>query len=348
MKNFYLETFADKHRDWPLLVVPVADALNPFKEDKVEMYAVLGYSMPYETMKFLAVLGLLQDAKAKGMLEGVKTLIDGTSGAFGLVMAAIAPAEPFNIPKITLVMKEDVPHGKKYPPYLVGAHIIPPLEGLSPIATARKLGGGGWKPDGEWTMSPEGWLDLDQYANPANASFYRTWAAPRILAQVPQVTTLVVPVGTGGSVVGIGGGVREKLDGKVTVVGAMCAPGHEVPGVRDLMGMKEILLPWRDAIDERIEVETRVSYLSALHFAWHQGITPGVSSGLTYAAGLKFLRSEKEKGTLDRLRHKKSGIIKVVMIFHDNFRPYVADRFTVFLPLEWQRPSTAPMPWEIL
>jgi cysteine synthase len=348
MKNYYVDLFTDKYRDWPLLIAPVADALNPFKEDRVEMYAVLGYSLPYDTMKFLAVLGLFQDAEERGMLKGIQAVIDGTSGAFGLVTTAVAPAEPFNIPKVVLVMKEDVPLGKRYPPYLVGAHIIPPLEGLSPIATARKLGGGGWKPNGEWKASPEGWLDLDQYANPANALLYRTWAVPRILRQIPEPTTLVVPVGTGGSVVGIGGGVREALNGKVTVVGAMCAPGHEVPGARDLAGMKEITLPWRENIDERVEVETRVSYLSALQFAWRQGITPGVSSGLTYAAALKFLKSEKEKGTLDRLRHEKSGVVRVVMVFHDNFRPYVADRFTVFLPLEWQRPSTAPMPWEIL
>lgn len=348
MKNFYLERFTDIYRRWPLLVAPVSEDLNPFARDRVEMYAVLGYSLPYETMKFLAVLGLLQDAKQKGMLEKVRTVISATSGAFGLVLAELAPADPFGIPNVKLVMKEDVPLGKKYPPYLAGATIIPPLEGLSSIATARKLGGGGWKPNGEWRMSPDGCLDLDQYANPANTSLYRTFAAPRILDQVSQATVLITAVGTGGSVIGLGEEFKQRLDGKVTVVGAMCAPGNEVPGARDLSGMKEITLPWRENIDERVEVETRVSYLSALQFAWRQGITPGVSSGLTYAAALKFLKAEKEKGTLDRLRHERSGIIRVVMVFHDNFRPYVADRFTVFLPLEWQRPTTAPMPWEVI
>ncbi len=348
MKNFYLERFTDKYQKWPILVAPVADELNPFKEDRIEMFAVLGYSMPYETMKFLPALGLLQDAKEKGMLEKVTSVIDSTSGAFGLVLTELAPAEPFNVPRVTLVMKEDVPLGKRYPPYLAGANIIPPLEGLSPIATARKLGGGGWKPNGEWKASPDGCLDLDQYANPANALLYRTWAVPKILEQIPDINAAVVTIGTGGTVIGLGGGFKEQLGGEVTVVGAMCAPGYEIPGARDLVGMKEITLPWREAIDERVEVETKVSYLSSLHFMWRMGITPGASSGMTYAAALKFLKAEKEKGTLDRLRNKKSGKIRVVMVFHDNFRPYVADRFTVFLPLEWQRPATAPMPWELL
>jgi cysteine synthase len=152
-------------------------------------------------------------------------------------------------------------------------------------------------------------------------------------------------VGTGGTVIGLGAGLRERVE-DVTVVGAMCASGEEIPGVRDLERMKEITLPWQDALSDCIEVEARVSYLSSLWFNWAEGLTPGLSGGLTYVAALKFLKKRKDEGTLDALR-SKDGKIQTVIVFHDGWRPYLVDRFPM-LPTDYQSPTTAPKPWELL
>ncbi len=343
-ENYYLSVW----ERLPLPVVPVChEELNPFIKDGVEMHAVLGYHLPYDTMKFLAALGLLRDAAKRGMLVGVHDFIEATSGAFGFALANLALADPFNIPHVNLVMKEDVPLGKKMPPFFAGAHIIPPEEGLSPIATARKLGGGGWKPDGGWKAN-NGVLNLDQYANPANCDLYRDWAAPRLLKQLSELNVFVCPVGTGGTICGFSECLRKRLGREnVTIVGAMCAPGVEAPGVRDLAGMKEISLPWRGAIDERIEVEKDIAYLSALSFQWFMGLAPGVSSGLAYAGALAFLKTRKDAGTLDSLRNQRDGKIRVAILFHDNSRPYVVDRFPN-LHYDLQKSSTAPTPWQLL
>lgn len=340
MKNFYLNEFDE----WPLHVAKIEDDLNPFHSDKVELYAIVGYHMPYETLKFLAVMGILEEALSRGMLENTNTLVEATSGAYGLVLTSLSKS--FGIKNVVLIMKNDVPLGKRYPPYLAGAKIIPPEDGLSPIATARKLGGGGWKRNG-WERSKNGWLNLDQYANPSNTKLYEEWLAPKMIKEIPGLSMISAPIGTGGTIIGLSkafSGITKNM----TVVGVMCSPGNEIPGARDLNGMKEISLPWREAIDERVEVETKVSYLSSLQILWKTGLTPGASGGMAYAGAIKFLSEEKKKdSSLNRLRNPE-GIVRVAIVFHDSFRPYVADRFTVFLPEEWQKPATAPLPWELL
>ena len=348
--NYYVERFFNK--GYKLPVVKVSDELNPFAGDRVQMHAVLGYSLPYDSMKFLAVLGLAMDAKERGLLTSETVNYEATSGATGRNIAEILPSRPFGVKGVTLIMNDDVPLGKKFPALLAGATVIPPFPGLSGIATARKLGGGGWKPDG-WKAADDGALTFDQYANPANARFYRDWAAVEIGRQVNAggKVVLVAPVGTGGTIVGLAQGLREWY-GDAIVVGAMCAPGQEIPGVRDLGRMKEITLPWKEALstpteDHRIEVDARVSYSSCLWFNWVQGLTPGISGGLDYVAALKFLKKNKEAGTLDALRDKED-IVHVIIIFHDSWWAYLTDRFTAFLPREYQIPTTAPKPWEQL
>jgi cysteine synthase len=304
-------------------------------------------------MKFLAALGLAMDARERGLLTPETVIYEATSGATGRNLAMIMPSKPFGVKGVTLIMNDDVPLGKKFPALLAGATIISPHQGLSGIATARKLGGGGWKPDGAWAPAEDGGLTLDQYANPANATFYRDRAAPEIARQVgtTRKVVLVAPVGTGGTIVGLSQGLRDRYR-EVMVVGAMCAPGQEIPGVRDLQHMKEITLPWRDALsapfeDHRVEVEARPSYSSCLWFAWTQGLTPGISGGLAYVAALKFLKKRKEAGTLDALRDE-NGKVQIVIVFHDSWSAYLTDRFTAFLPREYQIPALAPKPWEQL
>jgi cysteine synthase B len=301
------------------------------------------YHLPYENLKFLTVYGLLEGAEEAGMLKGVHTLVEATSGNTGVVLANMAKA--FGIPRVKLVVAPDLPDGKRYPLILAGAEIVPPESGLSTIGTARKLGGGGWKSHG-WE-SDNGCLNLDQYANPDGTKLHSSFTAPTILEQLAYPPTVfVMGVGTGGTLVGVSKYLRDKAKG-TKIVGVLLAPGQEIPGVRDLNRMKEILLPWRESLDRSVEVETRPSYLASLWFTWVTGLTPGPSSGFAYLGALEFLREHKDAGTLDSLRDDQ-GRIHVVILFPDGSRPY-GDRFMANIPTEYiTSPSTAPLPWHLL
>jgi cysteine synthase len=336
--SYYLERW----NKWPLPVLQVPDILNPFEADKVDLSIALAYHLPYENIKFLTVYGLISGAEQSGMLEGVEEFVEATSGNIGVTLAGIANSIG---KRVKLVVLPDVPDGKRYPLVMAGATIIPPEGDLSGIATARKLGGGGWKAQG-WHAN-NGCLNLDQYANPDGTKLHTSFTAPKILKQLASPPTLFVAgIGSGGTLVGISNHLRANLE-QIKIGGVLCSPGQEIPGVRDRKKMKEITLPWADSSDEIVEIETKPSYLASLWFDRVMGITPGPSSGFAYLGALKLLRKYKDhedNRDLDSLRDK-TGRVRVAILFPDGNRPY-GDRFTANLPFEYFRSSTAPMPWE--
>lgn len=340
MRNSY---YLDRWNKWPLPVLSVPSALNPFEADRVDLSIALAYHWPYENIKFLTVCGLLSGAGESGVLNGVHTLIEATSGNTGVVLAPMARSR--GIARIKLVVAPDLPEGKRYPLLMSGAEVIPPEEGLSAIATARKLGGGGCRSQG-W-HADNGCLNLDQYANPDGTKLHTSFTAPKILEQLSYPPTVFVAgIGTGGTLVGVSNYLRNNLE-KVKIGGVLLSPGQEIPGVRDLSRMKEITLPWRESLDEQIEIETKPSYLAALWFNWSMGITPGPSSGFAYLDALKLLKEYKDKKDgrdIDSLRDHQ-GRIHAVILFPDSNRPY-GDRFTANLPFEYFRASSAPPPWK--
>lgn len=337
-RNCYLGRWSG----WPLPILSVPNKLNPFEADGVDIAVVLAYHLPYESIKFFTVSGLLSGAEDMGMLQGVHTLVEATSGNTGIALAALAKS--FGVPRVKLVVSPDLPEGKRYPLIMAGAELVSPEEGLSAIATARKLGGGGWKEKG-W-HAHNGCLNLDQYSNPNGVVMHSSCIGPTILKSfVFPPTVFVAGVGTGGTLIGVGTSLRNyPLIENITIVGVLLSPGQEVPGVRDINRMKEIGLPWMQAADEFVEVETRPSYLAALWFNWEMGITPGPSSGLAYLGALDFLEQRKTAGTLDMLRNEQ-GRVQVVVLFPDGNRPY-GDRFMAYLPSYCLRASTAPLPWK--
>jgi cysteine synthase len=326
---------------WPLPVVQISQKLNPLKKDKVNLYAVLAFHLPYENIKFITLYGLLSGTKEKGVLKDVHTLIEATSGNTGIVLSEMA--KNFGNFKVKLVVANDIPDGKRYPLLMSGAQLISPEEGLSGIATARKLGGGGWK-EKDW-KSDNGCLNLDQYANPDGAKIHAIFTAPKIIEQMECAPNIFVAgIGTGGTMVGISEYVKKQIK-NVKTVGVLLENGNEIPGVRDLNRMKEITLPWKESCDEIVEIKTKPSYLASLWFNWTMSITPGPSSGFAYLGALKALKKYKDSGELDNLRNEK-GEVNVAILFPDGNRPY-GERYTANLPYEYFSHNTAPLPWNM-
>lgn len=326
MQNHYVQRW----NEWPFPVIRIPNELNPLATDGVEFSVALAHHLPYENIKFLTVLGLLNGARKSGTLTGAHTLVEATSGSTGVTLANMARS--YGSFRVKLVVASDIPDGKRYPLILAGAELIPPEEGLSGIATARKLG----------TLS--GLHNLDQYGNLDGTFYHEIFAAEKIANQPggpPDV--FITGVGTGGTVVGISRGLRKRAE-KITVVGVLLAPGQEIPGVRDRKRMAEITLPWEEAVDELVEISTRPSYLASLWFSWIMGLTLGPSSGFAYLGGLKFLQQRKAAGTLDALRNKE-GKIRATILSPDGNRPY-GDRFMANLPTDYLKQKTAPLPWQ--
>lgn len=330
-KNYYL----DHLDDWWLPVVQISDDLNPFVREKVEFHGLLGMRAPYDSMKSFAVLGMLLDAKRKKLIKPGKTsLVEASSGATLLALTHFGLSDHFGIREVIGIMNEDVPLGKSMAPRLAGATIYPPRRGLTAVETARMMG-------------KEGYLNLDQYTNPANAKLYLKRVMPMILKQMRHhlPTILVAPVGTGGTIIGLGEGLRDTVPG-ITIVGAMCKNGVEIPGMRDCAGMKDIRLPYKHAADEFVHVGRESSYLAAAWLEWAESLMAGLSSGAVLIAAYVFIKDRLEAGTLDTMRDHK-GVVRILVVFHDGARPYLVDRFPT-MKHEHLSQATAPKPWELL
>ena len=193
-------------------------------------------------------------------------------------------------------------------------------------------------------------LNLDQYANPNIKLLYRDAVAPAILDTFGDFSMLVAPIGTGGTLIGLSEGFRSRLG--ITCVGAMCAPDQEIPGMRDVKGMEEVKQPWQKALagdlDQRIEVERRAAFLCAPWINRLTGVPAGASGGAAYIAGCRAIQRCIEKGTLDSIRDKKTGKIKMLIVIHDDVGPYLADRFTTEFRMEDFHPSTATPPQQLI
>jgi cysteine synthase len=262
-------------------------------------------------------------------------------------LALLAYARCIGVPEILLVIQRDLAVGKKDPLDLAGAEFIYPMEGMSAIATARLLGGGGYSPDASWGPADDGTLCLDQYGNEHNEDLHEWYTGPRILEAVPNLRIYAGGIGTGGTTRGIVKYMRQHVE-NFKSVGVLCAPGEKIPGVRDLARLKEVRLRWQDAIDVKMEMTTRQSYLATF---WMNGLTGwmgGPGGGFTYAALLKFVKSCKETGKpypLDDLRVKggsDEGLIPAAFMIPDGVRPYI-DHFKANLPSDWLRMETAPL-----
>ena len=335
----------DYYANWdqcPLSVVPVPEVLNPFRGDNVDLSVAVAGNLLYENIKCLTVLGLFQGAFAKGMLEGVHTLVEATSGNTGLLIKALA--KPFGIKRAQLVVPPDIPEGKRHPLVMAGAELITAQAGLSAIATARNLGGGGWKAEG-WQAN-NGCLNLDQYANPDGTTLHESFTGPKIVKRAAYPPTVFAAgIGTGGTLVGVSRYLSKKIP-KAKAVGVLLATGQEIPGVRDMPKLSEVSLAknWLASGGETVLIPTRPSYLAAIWFNQIMGIAAGPSSGFAYLGALKFLKKHKAAKTL-HLLHDHQGRIHVVILFPDGNRPY-GDRFMANLPSYCLDVAVAPLPWE--
>lgn len=321
-------------RRWSLTVVRVPDEVIPtaLVREKVEIHMVAGSSLPFGNTKAITCLGLLTGAEEDGTLAGKDTLVEATSGNTGKALVAFSPH--FAIKNVVLVMEADVPQGKRFPGVIHGAKVLPPEDGLTTIQTARLWG------------KRKGWLNPDQYRNINGLLLHRLFTGPKIIEALGSAPEgLVAAIGASTTVGGIAQSMRNE---NVDVVGVILEDNHEAPGMRDGPGMKEIRLPWRSYVGNRIErVQTTESYYASLCLVRATGISFGPTSGSAYIGALKRLNDLRKTGEIDSIRNKKTGKIRVVVVGPDGYEVY-GDRYDARVHRKHSRPGMLPLPWVVL
>jgi cysteine synthase len=314
-----VKDFLNPENSPPLPLVELPEPLNPFRNEGVRIFAKLMFLLPLLNMKCLPALNMLLEAEAAGKLQDVDTIVENSSGntAFSLTVLA----RIFGIPHVAALVPWDIAPGKLDLLRLIGAD--PRLQRESPdgpngIDLAREYG------------RNHGNLNPGQYHNEANPAAYEKWVAPEIWEQSKgKLTLFTAGLGTTGTLVGISRYLRRKSP-VPTIVGAICAPGSAVPGVRSESRLRPIGFEWRKAVDAVVEVETKESFRQSLNL-FRAGIMGGPSSGFALAALLDFIETAETCKTLDELRNS-DGDVYAVFICGDTPFPYL-DKYSTHLDL---------------
>ena len=143
-----------------------------------------------------------------------------------------------------------------------------------------------------WMSNPEKYVYLDQYSNPDNIRAHEETTGPEFWGQTHgEITTLVLGVGTGGTLVGSAKFLKSQ-NPDIQVIAVKPQAGHHIQGVRnyDESMMPIIFQDNEGIVDGWVEISDKEAF-EATAYLWGRGFKVGTSSGLNYAATRKIARS---------------------------------------------------------
>jgi cysteine synthase len=281
------------------------------REARVELYAKLEAANPGGSVKDRIGVAMIEAAEAEGRIEpGRTTVVEATSGNTGIALAMVCAAKGY---ELVLTLPQGMSRERESLLKLYGAkvRITESLGGMSEAVAAAQ----------EFARSEQVWLP-DQFSNPANPQAHRRTTGPEIeraLEGPPDV--LVAGVGTGGTITGAGGYLRER-NPKLRIV-AVEPQGSPVlsgglPGPHRIQGIGAGFVPpvlERELLDEVIAVTDDDAIQTAWSCARRTGLLAGISGGAALWAAQRVAAREESRGQ------------RIVVIVPDSGERYVSQAF---------------------
>ena len=254
--------------------------INP--NSNVKIYGKLEGHNPGGSVKDRAAYGLIKGGLESGQIKPDSKLIEATSGNTGIALAMIARLMKLDI---ELVMPENSTRERVLTMKAFGAKVtLTPADGgmESSIDYARAK------------VKNDGYVMLDQFANPNNPKMHYETTGPEIYRDTNgEVTHFVSSMGTTGTIMGVSKYLKEQ-NPTIQIVGVQPEDGEKIPGIRKWP--KEYLPKIFDSsrVDQVIEVNTKEAKETARRLAKEEGIFGGMSSGGAVAAALKLSKTLTE------------------------------------------------------
>ena len=263
--------------------------LNKIAPEGSKVYVKVERGNPGGSIKDRAVLSMIDDAEARGVLKKGGTIVEPTSGNTGIAIAMIAAVRGYNA---VIVMPDTMSKERIQSMRAYGAEVVltPGSEGM----------GGALKKADEIAAERNGWV-CGQFDNPMNAVAHRVGTGKEILRDLPDVDYVFAGFGTAGTTCGLAmafkdAGSKAKVIGIEPAESPLVSEGNAGPHKIQGIGANFIPKIFDANLISSIEtVKGDDAIKTTVDMARKEGIFCGISSGAAVYAAIRMAQKEPEK-----------------------------------------------------
>lgn len=248
----------------------------------IELYAKLDHLNPF---------GSIKDRTAKGMLsphlETIKqngqSILELSSGNAARGLQAIASIHGIQLETVSNRIRVEEMRDMLS---LQGAKISPMPEGVDSSDAYAAL----HAVDDIARDQSQAYFYTNQYRNPNNDGTHYATTGQEILDDLGHVDYFIGSIGTAGSSVGISSKLKEG-NPELDITGVISEKDDYVPGIRHKDEIFNVG-PYKENLYHRlVDIDVQEAIDGILGLVRDYGVMAGPSSGATYMAALKYLRS---------------------------------------------------------